>query len=192
MGLDMYAYKVRKPDAEKLTCKTMEEVCSCTGTSRHIAIAKEELDKDEMYADLKPFLVFKDLSVHCINEEKFQKAFHLQETDELGGRVESAESIGFFIHSADGSSRCQEMSKKDFIEQCTDLEEVPFGIFEVEQVGYWRKDYDLSEQICNACSRTVENQGYYRANEAMLKLIREHAKPFAINDDEAVFYYEWY
>lgn len=67
----------------------------------------------------------------------------------------------------------------------------------LEPVAYWRKKYDLSDEITAAVDGSVENQGYYPLNSKMFEIIKKADNQLdgvskLTTDDYTYVYYEWY
>ena len=72
-------------------------------------------------------------------------------------------------------------------------------VFRREEVAYWRKHYAVQSFFYDALGN-VENTGYYRLSEAVLKQFNASTLEGswdllpveAPTDDTALFYWEWY
>jgi len=81
-------------------------------------------------------------------------------------------------------------------------EEVTCAIFKCEEVGYWRKAYELQENIHYLCDKEeIENCGWYRCNRKMIDAMRTiHEGCGKLNQEIIIddilgghiFYHEWY
>ena len=77
-------------------------------------------------------------------------------------------------------------------------EEKEFLVIRLEEIAYWRKDYELSDKIYAAAEREIENCGFYQCNEDMIEAFIDcwncGDTKISIEDiwKEPVFYHEWY
>ena len=72
-------------------------------------------------------------------------------------------------------------------------------VFEKDEVGYWRKAYDLQDMIYEAFNSQIENCGYYVVPDDLLEKINQYQEAhnystwfYELPDDECYVYHEWY
>lgn len=76
--------------------------------------------------------------------------------------------------------------------------EKDFLVVRLEEVAYWRKNYDLSDQIYAATEKVIDNCGFYQCNDDMVEALIDNwdcgDTKISLDDvwKEPVFYHEWY
>ena len=76
--------------------------------------------------------------------------------------------------------------------------EAEVWVFKMSEVGYWRKAYDLQDEIHEEFNGQVENCGYYKCHPSTMLKINFYQTDHDLNvfeplsDDECYVYHEWY
>lgn len=194
MGLDMYIYRVRKPQLEERTY-TAEEL----GHMGYSSVGVNYVDAEKsLFEQILPYMVIRNVTDDYINKEKIIVDYNLPEDSyismmgndgvKLRGTNDSGESVSQFISM-------DELDKKYTITKT-----VPTYIWRTEEEAYWRKHYDLQEWFYNiiedAHDTHVENCGYYVLDADLIAEMNakfdEHVPEEDPTDDEALVYHEWY
>lgn len=192
MGLDMYAYKIKKMDDEFLErVKNEEAVEGC------IYIPDEDID-EEMYADIIPFCVPMEITNSYINIRKIKEERNIPEEAHIVGQAWGKGKVHFFFDNGSDVDITREDIENNYTEKVKETEYVT----RVECVGYWRREDSLNDTLEDIYGDYVENLGYYKCNEDMLKVMTEScdSKSFGFNyglfgevsETDDVFYHIWF
>ena len=200
MGLDMFAFKIRKVTAEELaSINSYEDVRNGLNA---ISVADFN-DNPEMFNDLGPYVTKKALSTSYINYDKIREDFGIPEKAHCVGERYSAEGWSFSYRWEDGEEK---QNKKVSIsaeskDEYLITKDTDFFLFHCTDVGYWRKDYELQDEIYDGfhfAGTEVENCGYYKVNDDVFELIRDDLSEEGVDAylsedaDTGLFYHEWY
>lgn len=196
MGLDMYAYKA--------TRLTDEEVNSLKGlAAKDIRQVNEAFsaftvhdDEDRAHlAELMPYCSVIMLQHEYLDMKKLREDNAIPEEARVVRRISTMISETFGFCAPDGFDKDIPLDAAA-IKHYTLKEMENSLVVKMSEVGYWRKDYDLSRMLCSAKRKLVENCGYYKCNKRMLQLMaRRGGVPepeLVCGDGEAIFYHEWY
>ena len=185
MGLDMWLRKVQKPEMDLSSIKTVEDASNAGLTY----IEKENLDTPA-YEDLKDYVVTRTLAVEKIDLKKIMNDYDL---DVIVGRSKCRDNFGF---SAKNGKKAT-ISKKEMEEKYVFTEQQEFGLFQEEEVYYWRKAYDIQDFFYER--HNVENCGYHAISKYDIEYLNEVFDEEVptdcvdeLNENEALFYHEWY
>lgn len=199
MGLDVYAYRIRKVSDEEIKDITSVEEVTARGGLEALPMAtinESIANGNTEYRDLLPYLTVKFLDSTCLKIEEFCDALGIKDTDEIVGRSYSADAVSYSIRdvNTENKSRTVSFTKDEFLKGFCETKPVEVGIFEIENVGYWRKNSDLVDRMEEAYGDTITNCGYHEMNEEMIEIYEEEAEhPVTdLSDDEALFFSIWY
>ena len=218
MGLDMYLYRVNKiqneENAKKRFSGKLDHEIEDAG---YRAFYIEEGKYNPELSDLMPYLTkIDDVRVQCVDEEKIMREYNLPEDAYRCGWGFSDGNIDFMYAFESAGDRdikdfhlpISEFEKKFVYEKPTTA-----AICQIEEVAYWRKFYDLQEALHlgyredrekereetgQTTPVDIENCGYHAMTESMWEALKEYDKDVyrklhgTENDDEKIFYYEWY
>lgn len=197
MGLDMYIRKATKPNlnARKVYI--------------HKDLQKQEYDTFEAESDgslpsylkdLKPFMV----KLRCIAEyfdcDKIGEAFGFSERPHWSGF--GPDGIYFSSRSATDEYKSVTIPHET-IREFTYTKKSIFYVTKLQNVGYWRKHYELDDALTQHFLKTrgvvVENCGYYRMTKAAMQIVEKYTKkhdtePVDYQPEEirSLFYHNWY
>lgn len=194
MGLDMYIYRVRKPQLEERTY-TAEEISNMGFSSVDVEEVSGEMS---LFEQILPYMVVRNVTDKYVNKAKIISDYDLPKNSYLsmsgydGIKLEGTHNNGVIVRQFIGR---EELDKKYTFEKT-----VPTYIWRTEEEAYWRKHYDLQEWFYNiiedAHDTHVENCGYYVLDADMISEMNnrfdEHVPEEDPTDDEALVYHEWY
>lgn len=198
MGLDVYAYRIRKVTDEKIkNITSVEEAKKMGFETLDMAVINESIeDGNTEYKDLLPYLTVKFLNSSCLKVEAFCEALGIKDTGEIVGRSYSADVVSYSIRdaNAENKSRTVSFTKDEFLKGFCETKSVEVGILEIENVGYWRKNSDLVDRMEEAYGDTITNCGYHKMNEEMIEIYEGEAEcpVTGLSDDEDLFFSIWY
>lgn len=191
MGLDMYAYGVKKISAERRDQITALKQ-DLTHNRLFLVLSYKELNSPD-YIAFKPYMT----EVTCTIQETDMKKFL---TDH--GVPTNAELVGHSICGNQRSWTFIDPLTQNHIQVSATTQELldnytsPYVrkryVAFMNQIGYWRKAYDVDEAIQKAFGREVENCSYAYCNEAMLDIMKDNGLEGNPADYDAVFYHIWY
>ena len=197
MGLDMYMKKATKPNLNARKVYLHQDLYD-----QGYAIFEAEPDGSMAgyLKDLRPFMV----KLRCIAEY-----FNLDKITETFGFAERAHWCGFGPdgvyfggNDSDGNYKSVTIPRED-IQSFTYKKKNIFYVTKLQEVGYWRKKYELDDALTRHFLKTrgvvVENCGYYRMTKAAMKIVENYTKkygtePVDYNPEEirSLFYHNWY
>lgn len=186
MGLDMYVRKVQKPSL------AVDRVYDSSELEGYGILSPEELESD-LYEQLVPYTQKLPVINHYYNMEKIRADFHMPDA-EINMISFDEISIGGTI---DGESASRTITREQIDNLYCREQEEECLVFSVENVAYWRKDYQLQELIHDALDEYVKNMGYYLLDEATVEVINGYCATeerfdwVTPSESTALFYYEW-
>lgn len=208
MGLDMYAYRMKAVSEELIKAVTggnYEELCwdGPKGFDKErehdmelFILPVGDADSNDRL-DLANCSVIKRVSMLTpqINEERGDALYASKGIDKsyrICAVIENSEKRIVTFKNDEGIKKVTLTAEE--IRSIYDMVPTECYIAWREEVGYWRKDYDLQDSLYDAysrehdCKRSIENTGYHLCTEEMLAYM-ELDYP---DKDEAIFYWEWY
>lgn len=184
MGLDMYIMKVKKPTMNLDNVKTKNELLEL-GFS---LIPTKKVLETTKYDDLKEYFVSVTVKVDCIDIEKIQKEFNI---DEVSGYSRTSEELTI----SDDEGNKVKLTMNEVTKNYSYSKDETFYVFEEEEVHYWRKAFDIQNYLYEKYP-CIENCGYTEIYPETLYEINdrfdEGIEVKYLEDDEAYFYHEWY
>lgn len=187
MGLDMYCMRARK--------LTESEVNKVSGLDfdkiPYLVFGKSEED-GRLYADLKDYSTPVKYKVSYWDMDKIKKDFDIPKSARICGSYYGDGVTFTFTWKGRGKDKYKEISFKEGEVEDYIKKELEDGfVVSVEKVAYWRKAYDLQDEIHFACDKEIDNCGYYKVNEEMLKAMQRTEQLVGETKDD-LFYMEWY
>ena len=194
MGLDMFCYAVRRATDDEVAAFNEYESCNTISY-----IHAEDCDCESM-EDLAPYMrrvsrVGLVTDFEAI-ESEMRESYRLLYGDDIPSIISTSYSNGTV------SYRFHDKPPISFdIERYTHEDMVDYCVFHSEEIGYWRKNYDLEQKIylmyADAHGKTVENCGYHRIDDiegAIEEMFGDDDRPYIPYPKEgwAFFYHEWY
>lgn len=188
MGLDMYMYKASKPQlkGQKWTYEGLEQA----GYS--MFPVKDEITRD--MKDLRKFMVKITVPTEYYDVQKIKETFNLRNTPYWSGFGPD----GWYFstsHRDDPSVTIPDDQIKDYLV----TRDGTFWVVKLDEVGYWRKEYDLQDMIHALKRVPIANCGYYCLTSTQLKKIdafirANDIEPFECSAEDAgyIYYHEWY
>lgn len=190
MGLDMYLYKCGHLDEDSL--KKMEGQKYDTINANCVLIREKDAEDTAMYGDLLPFMDSINVQFEYLDEVKLRKDFNIPENAAITGLFSDGKEEKYSFEG--GKSITLPRSELESKYKYYQLEKA--YICSCEEVAYWRKEYDISDEFNNR--HKVENCGFYLTSYDELEDMDElfscfpHGIPVARNQNEGIFYHEWY
>ena len=194
MGLDMYAVRIRKPSDDEI--KKIEE--SKETPDDFISVLAEDIDSDA-FKDLKKYAKKVAVVTQYINMKKIREDNHIDDEAHIVCECLSAEGVKWTF-GANGRHQDVSLTQKEIEENYIIEEPEERFVVHCEPIGYWRKEYKLQDKLYDLYPGTIDNLGYHKCTPEMIDAMKEYAyddEPYVglndkINDDDIIFYHEWY
>lgn len=191
MGLDMYLYRCGHLSKEMLN--EMEGKRNDTINVNSVVIREKDAADKAMYGDLLPYMDEVNVQFEYFDYEKLKKDFNIPlKADVIGMVLNNKEGIFSF-----STGHKITISRDDYDNKYTYYRLEKAYACSCEEVAYWRKHYDLSDEFRE--HHDVENCGYYMTSygelEDMDKLFECFPDGIPVvreSQNEGIFYHEWY
>lgn len=189
MGLDMYVYRIKRPQLEDKVYKP-EELYDKNLTFVSVENAENEMS---LFEQLIPYTETRNVLTDYYDKAKMIADYNLPKDSYIGmvssegirlcGTKDNGERVSQFIDS-------QEIEKKYII-----TKSVPHYIWHSSEEAYWRKEYEIQDWFYSNLDH-VENVGYYILDADLIAALNaefdEEIPEDDPDDNEALFYHEWY
>lgn len=199
MGLDMYAFRVRRCKEDEI-----KRIIETGAVPKGITFIPQKYlrENSEMYSDLEPYLT----PITFVDVDRFDLNLLMKEN----GIPENASIVGrgydgtylSFLFSDNGTRKEITITPAELNEKYPNKEPSSGACFGCEEVAYWRKAYGLEDKLYESYPRAIENCGYYKCNEEMLEAMLDYDSEVDdgymesydtfTTDDSDIFYHEWY
>lgn len=198
MGLDMYLYKFSKPR------KTIAELNKYSADELrdrgYFVFFKDAEELPANFDAIKPLAFEVNVDADYINFKKIYEDFYIPEDARVIGESYSSEQIGYtFEFPSTHEHKHVDIPTDEFEAKYVFTQKSEAFCLEGEQVGYWRKHYDLENAFYEACETAIENCGYYPFNDKMWDVLekfdeKQYANVADYRDDPdcLICYHEWY
>lgn len=153
MELDMYLYRCGHLNKETLKEKEGKKYDAINDNC--ILIREKDTEDTGMYKDLLPFMDSINVQFDYFNEALLKKDFNIPEDAVMVGRYSDNKKLLFSFNN----NMCISLSRADFESKYIYYKLEKAFICSCEEVAYWRKAYDLSDEFNER--HEVENCGYY-------------------------------
>lgn len=188
MGLDMYCMRARKlteSEANKVNGLDLDKI-------PYRVIIKDKEDK-KLYENLKDYLTPVKCKISYWDVDKIKKDFKIPKTAYLFGvSYGSDNTVLSFAWKRKGEKKYKDITIRDEDQDnYTKSDPEDAFVVDTEEIGYWRKAYDLLDEIHDACDERIYNCGYYKVNDKMLKAMQRTGELIGETKDD-LFYMEWY
>lgn len=186
MGLDMYIYRAKKINLPDSKVYDEEEIVKSLNEA---FVGSDPLKP--MESQLMPYCSKLRVQNRWIDFEKIKENFNMSDPDLCG----FWDGEYHFSDTGDACNHDVSISPDIMCERYSFVKEEIKYVCELEEVGYWRKAYDVRNWIRENLDCKVENCGFYHLNK---KFIQDFNKQFPDDhtfenlDSEDLFYYEWY
>ena len=198
MGLDMYAYRLRKP-----TEKELENIKTTGKIPDHfITIPKDNINENSC-RDIKPFAELTPVKMKYINMEQIRKDNDIPDNMYCFCTRYREDAIWYkFVH--ENESKGIVVSHKDIEDKYTITSIEDRYIAHIDDVGYWRKEYNLQDTLHELYDGYIENCGFHKCSPEMIKAMLDEkynnetygigikSTAAVTTEDEDIFYEEWY
>ena len=199
MGLDMYVFKLKKvspSDLEKVIACGENSFDKLRDINPHISCFNiDESDEEavEMFKDAMPYLTEVTLNTEYIELDKIRSDYDIPEdADVVGRRFSGDGNVGITFKFGD-ERRDVNLTDDMINEKYTTVVPEKCYIVERFECAYWRKAYNLQDDIYKAYDGVILNCGYHKVNEDMFSLMADDINAdFSDTENEALFYHEWY
>ena len=189
MGLDMYLYKIKKiEDASRYNGRAEEDIPFTV-----FNISENDPDFEPLFGQIADYLYPVSIDVEEFDEEKFTADFGIEPDDYQVSFCYGFDGAEFGYNSG----KIIKLEPSEYIAYFRRVIRERL-IADLDEVAYWRKEYDLQEDIHEACGVQIENCGYYPLNDDMWEAIQRH-DPDQYNNvylwnegDSVIVYHEWY
>lgn len=198
MGLDMFVFRARRPTVD------MNLIYDSQNAPGNLTMEEKDINLSA-YQQLKPYCEKIRILRHDINYEKIAKDNGLEKVRLVGqfddfylfedGEIEedlAKTCVDIMNHDyASYISIFQEdMDKKYSIPR----EDVAY-VTELEEVLYWRKEFEVRDWFHYSLQTRIENTGFYILDEKIINKYNKKYKDKQLPEstkDTALFYHEWY
>jgi len=191
MGLDMYAYRVRKLTDKELA-KTEGRDMKNVGENV-LCIPTEEIvkSKDGSLTDLIPYMRPLHATKTETDFDQIKRDYDVPDDWELCGCSYNGRIATFrFCGNGDWENLKVVNIHHQKCEEYERTRTLPCMAVYYEQVAYWRKEYLLEDALYEAYDGEIINCGFHLANEKMKHLMLKYKASF--DPDDTIFYHEWY
>ena len=191
MGLDMYCMRARKlteSEVNKVNGLDLDKI-----PYRVIIKDKEYEENKNLYENLKDYLTPVKCKTSYWDVDKIKKDFKIPKTAYLFGVSYRNDDTVFSF----AWKRKEEKKYKDVAIRDEDKDNYTKSgledtfVVDTKEIGYWRKAYNLQDEIHDACDERIYNCGYYKVNDKMLKAMQRTEKLIGETKDD-LFYMESY
>ena len=196
MGLDMYLYKAKRPEYKK-----DEEFIDIEWLKRRgfTCIMKEKIN--ELEKALVPYCKEEAVMVKLLDKRQMILDYGCDpDSSELCMTFYTNNKVGYTIYSENEEPKEFKLTIEELAEkyEFESLEDV--YVIRLENINYWRKDYELQDYISQMFDYDIQNCEYKKLNIDQVYQIMEYDESnqrmaSAIEDeteDCAYFYVEWY
>lgn len=197
MGLDMYLYKFSKPrkTVEELNKKSADDLRN----AGYFVFFKEDSELPANFDAIRHLALEVNVDANYINFKKIREDFHIPEDAYVVGESYSSDKIGYSFEFPSHEHKHIDIPTDEFEAKYIFTQKSPAYCIEGEQVGYWRKHYDLEDAFYAACDTDIENCGYYPFNDQMWDVLQQYdeeqyanVKDYRNDPDCVICYHEWY
>lgn len=187
MSLDMYAFKVRKPNEKEV--EKIKEAKSVEDMEWMEAIKAKDL---KQCLDLKPFVERVTLELSQINIQKIKEDYQIR--DDMKGWITAYghDGILFCFENRD-DQRHVSVSYADYDQKYSIKKSAERYAFYCRKVKSWRNENSLCNELFSLYDgkTTMANCGYLKCNQEMIDLMVKHGmtKP---EEDDVIFLHCWW
>lgn len=197
MGLDMYMRKATKPN---LNARKVYDHAELEKEDYTIFESNPDGSLPNYLKDLSPFMV----KLRCIAEyfdcDKIGETFGFSDRPHWSGFGPD----GIYFSGKDAEDNYKSVTiPRENIQNFTYKKKSIFYVTKLDEVGYWRKEYDLDEKLTrhffHSRGVVVENCGYYRMTKAAMRIVENYTKKhgtepvdYQPEDIRSLFYHNWY
>lgn len=196
MGLDMYALRIKKlTDSEIKNIKKTKKI-----PDKFISFLADKSNENEL-KDLVPFATKVSVNTEYIDMKKIKSDNGISENAYIGGEGYHGETISYtFIDPDTRDYKKVDLTRDDILKNYIITEPEERFVVNGEPIGYWRKEYKLQDKLYDLYPGTIDNLGYHKCTPEMIDAMKGYAyddEPYVglndkINDDDIIFYHEWY
>lgn len=197
MGLDMYCYRVSRlneKDLETIKNLQYESEYDKYGFSLFNRPSEHDIDGISQLSDLSPYVNTVMVKEEFIDLSKMKTDFDIPDDADIVGES-YGDKYGFIFSNNLGFRVGLEFTDEEFKRYIYE-EEVECYVCKMDEVAYWRKNYDLQNEMHRLSNSDILNCGYYILNEDMYEaMIRDGGLDSSENfedENSALFYHEWY
>lgn len=190
MGLDMYVYKVKKPNFDS------GKVYDRAKLMDHMILSAYDAATD-LYKQLAPYAQKLRVINRYYNIKKIREDFHMPDAD-----ISMISSDAISISGTVGGVEATRTITTEQIDTLyTVNHEEECFVLALENVAYWRNKSDLEDFVYDSLSECVENLGFYLLDEKTVEIINQYCAQhdpaqsiewYKPTDTSALFYHEWY
>ena len=197
MGLDMYAFKVRKlteAEAASLTMTKLDDIPSVFNAF----LVSDVKDRKHLIADLTPYLTTVRMIATFVNFKKIIEDAGVPNDAVLCGEHMSPSEVGFSFSWKNNGEHIDKSFTMSFSEYCEKYlyeSDADFFVFARREIGCWRNYDALQEKLYDLYVGVIENCGFYSCNDDMIdEMVKSGVSEDSVscNDEEGIFYHEWY
>lgn len=184
MGLDMELRLVSKPHLNRDVVYTGDDL-----PGDIMAIPNDEIGLP-MYVELRPYVQKIRFMNECWDMDKLRRDCGLPRD----AFVTMRSSLGVDFYDPVSHSTVW-ISDDDMKTKYTVRNEETRYAFRTREVRYWRKAYDVQEWFYEQLDRLVENCGFYRLSNEDLEQFNLRWNDTVdddLDDESAIYYWEWY
>ena len=185
MGLDMFLYR-----AKRLSDKAVKEIEGTEIYSKDYNYLNPEYESE--FKSLLPFSRKVNVLVDYMDTDKIKKEFGIPADahNTVQSFMRGMTKLGF--NYGDNEHKDVSITDTDMKEKYTITKSEVRYVVELKEICYWRKNYELQDELYELCDEQIENCGYHAVNEEMLRVINKHTDSTITNKNGNLFYHEWY
>lgn len=197
MGLDMYAYRVRKPSkTEAIALNGLEEryLDEWAESHNYRIFSIDDEEDARLLHDMLPYMVKATVIREHIDLDRIKSDNGIPNTAIICGQGWNNCEINYTFSWGHATKRVtmDEAKLQTYVYKSEDV----CYITDMEQIWYGRKEYDIKQAIHDSGDDVIENCGYYKCNDAMLQVLCDMGGMTMPEPDEGekeiIVYHEWY
>lgn len=202
MGLDQWIYKISKIEDNVMNdIKGMNEKEVCRKYGNDISVWKIDERLEELVEPIKDILQKTEIIFTEYNMEKIYKELGIDDTWHMGYWSSVGHGIDMRFYPERKETDVGALEPKEFHISAEDekdyLIDVPHEAYLLrkEEIAYYRKNYDIQEDMYDKCDFEIENCGYYPLNADMKAALRKRDNGIRFprcKKAEMLVYHEWY
>lgn len=193
MGLDMYMYRAKKLNEAEVKSLIGKHAQKIAEESDYTYFTKNEVLDDPELAELMPMLTTVTMKNTFINMEKIRKDNEIPEDAYIAGSSYSNKGNSYSFRNDSGFHKEVSLPEDVLQTYLFDADE-EYLVCHMEEVAYWRKEYDVQDFIHENIEADILNCGYYEVSQELLDRLYDmgEVEELYCEDDEKIFYHEWY
>lgn len=191
MGLDMYAYSVRRLTDREMLSLEGQNIYALSDDI--LCFTQENIDagNSKETRDILPYMRQFTGKITETDYKVLKRDYNIPSDWGLCGIGHHGDIISLRFHYDYSGLNSKELTMTDFeFRKYDHVRELPCFAVYVKEVAYWRKNYELEDALYDAYDGQIQNCGWHLANEKMKSLMIGAGA--SIDHSDTIFYHEWY